>query len=318
MPSKATKAQAADNFSMRFSPGSAVFLVQGVRFRIPKALLQHNSGVLASMFEDAQGSDNDTIQLDDPLEPFEDLVAMLLTPLKSCLNPKLPIASDLKRLLSLFVVLRKYLIDELAGHVKELILPLITPESLPKRLSKHLTAADVIRIAHLVDDLSLAETARCILLDRIWARESSTPPLNILRFGQDLGEKEIIGAAYYQLVLLGRDAWPGLGLSAEEQKILLDGMIHCGERAQRILLSFTQHSSDGEKDPFIGLGKRKLHWFDYVGHVEIIIEVAHQTPVCSRHNYGDQFIALKKEVYSYFIPASTVTTAPPAPAVGGA
>ena len=40
--------------------------------------MQHYSEVLAWMFDETQGSDDDAIRLDDPLEAFRDLVAMLL------------------------------------------------------------------------------------------------------------------------------------------------------------------------------------------------------------------------------------------------
>ncbi|KAF8323422.1 hypothetical protein DL93DRAFT_2162575 [Clavulina sp. PMI_390] len=289
--SDAVEVDPIDNYTMSLAPGSAVFVVQGVRFRIPKALLQQNSEVLAWMFNETRGSDDEAINLDDPLEAFEDLVAMLLNPLESCLNHKLPIARDLRRLLNLLVILRKYLIDKLAAYVLELVEPLIKPKTLPKHLNEHFTTVDIIRIAHHIDDKSLAKTARRIFLDSVWTRQSTIPSIDMLRLGQELSDNEVIGAAYYQILLLGRDAWDGLDLSVDEQKTLLNAMNSCGDKAQRFTLSLADGLAETDRDPLADsccgnahrydssyagnrlsqfctlLGQQKLRWFDYVGRV---------------------------------------------------
>jgi len=89
--------------TMRFSPGSIVFSVQGVLFRvstyrqclpkpfltkihlqrhcgtqIPKALLQQHSEAFSSML-DVSDSRGDKIVLQDSLEAFRDFRAMLFT-----------------------------------------------------------------------------------------------------------------------------------------------------------------------------------------------------------------------------------------------
>ena len=95
--------------TMRFSPGSIVFSVQGVLFRvstcrqyvpkpflikirlqrhcgtqIPKALLQQHSEAFSSML-DVSDSAEDNIVLQDSLDAFRDFRAILFT----CAAPKL-------------------------------------------------------------------------------------------------------------------------------------------------------------------------------------------------------------------------------------
>ncbi|KAF8319916.1 hypothetical protein DL93DRAFT_2224843 [Clavulina sp. PMI_390] len=293
------------DYSVNLAAGSIKLLVQGCHFQIPKSLLQLHSQTFSHMIDSTSAESDEPLELDDPIGPFQDLRAMLFTPLDSCLNPKHSTTQDLSRLLPLIVLLHKYEVVAYEEFVLELIKPLVTKEKLIDSLSERLSPADIVRMANLVGQSSLASTARQILHDSLWEATLKISPFDMLRFGEEFKETRIQGAAYYRIMLMGQSAWQDSRLSEQHRQNLLSGMMKCGAEWQYIFDSFAEERLSASKHPIFhkccwknetssyvsgrrtyvtertrldalwrSLASASLPWYDLVGKVEVVIKVA--------------------------------------------
>ena len=177
----------------------------------------------------------------------------------------------------------------------------------------------------MVDRLEIAEAARQILLDELWGDSTKLPTLacsshETLLYAESIGDKELIGAAYYRLLISG-DV-PG---SSPLRQALDRGMIRCGEEWQKIFNSWGQgktvsgrslwydedrryyhHPSSSEtflSGAWSSIAEASLPWFDVVGKVQCV--------TCWQGNsYCDdggespaeqELARIKEEAYSYFM-----------------
>lgn len=233
--------------------------------------------------------------------------------------------------------MNKYGIKEFEQHLVALIEPLTKPGVLETHLKANLSASDVLRIALKVNQPSMADTARAILLERLWAKESSTSPYETLRLGESLGDKVIIGASYYRILLFGRSSWSSApGLTSDDRRKLMTGMIKCGEEWQ-ILFDALGSPHQGPKHPLIhrdcrsknpsgvkasktqrpvtgslwdNLALRKLPWFDLMGKIDVMIKESPGwgcQPSCSTR-YTSEVETIKNNLYLYFEAEQGITT----------
>jgi len=266
------------------------------------------------------------IELDDPLEAFQDFTAMLLTPLKSCIYPSHPTTKDVGRLLRLLVLCNKYAAREFEEHLVGIVKPLVQEETLPSNLKADLTVTEVLRVANAVDRLELAEAARQILLDELWGDSTRLPTSTCsshetLLFAESIGDEELIGAAYYRLLMSG-----DVPCSSPLRQTLDRGMIRCGEEWQKIFNSWGQgktvsggslwrdegfyRSCPSSSELFLSgvwssISEASLPWFDVVGKVQC----ATYWQAANLDGWYDgrgtptqqELARIKKEVYSYFV-----------------
>lgn len=150
------------------------------------------------------------------------------------MNPTHTTTKDLRRLLNLLVLLNKYDVQEYEEYLVTLIEPLTSQDTLKTHLKEDLSASDVLRISKKVQQPSIAESARKVLLDQIWGKEALTSPYESLLFGEELADNTIIGASYYHILLQGQEAWLTSNLTETHRRNLLAGMIRCGKEWQTI------------------------------------------------------------------------------------
>lgn len=155
--------------------------------------------------------------------------------------------------------MNKYEIKEFEQHLFTLIQPLTGPGVIETHLKANLSASDVLRIAKQVGQPSIADTARSIILARLWAKESSTSPYETLRLGESLDDKAIIGASYYQILLFGWRSWSSVeGLTSDHRRNLTSGMIKCGDEWQ-ILSDSLGNSQNDRVHPMVHQDCRKKY-----------------------------------------------------------
>jgi len=204
---------------------------------------------------------------------------------------------------------------------------------LPSNLKADLTATEVLRVADVVDRPEIAEAARQILLDELWGDSTKPPtpacsPHKTLLFAESIGDKELIGAAYYQLLLSG-----GVPGSSPLRQTLDRGMIRCGEEWQKIFNSWGQgktvsggslccsedHPHSECNDPtervlsgiWSHIAEASLPWFDVVGKVQCATYWQAANRTCWRDEWDmptltltptkQELARIKEEAYSYFM-----------------
>lgn len=220
------------------------------------------------------------------------MLATFPRPLKSCLNPSHPIVKDLKRLLNLLVLVNKYDANEIEDYLIALVEPLTQPSPMETHLNKGLSASDVLRIANRVGRPSIAQSAQTVILDQLWGKNALTSPYETLVFGEELGDKAIIGASYYQILLHGEGNWSTADLTDIHRRNLTVGRLKCGEEWQKIFDSVAGagdhpivNSMDWKDDYYSrpsarivnlwrSLGQSHLPWYDLMGKIEILMGIS--------------------------------------------
>ncbi|KAF8319918.1 hypothetical protein DL93DRAFT_2164109 [Clavulina sp. PMI_390] len=203
---------AESDFTMQLAPESTTFIVHGVRFRIPVALLEHHchSSSLQSVGL-ASSHEHDIVRLGDPLEAFQDFRSMVFVTPDSCLFPGNPIAQDFGRLFNLLVLLHNYHMDTFKDHVITLVAPLATPAALDAYLSSSDPEAcqgeTIYRISAVNEQPAILSGIRDALTDRLWRQDSSVSPYQMLALAFEHDDKKLWGAAYYQIMLQNPTNW---------------------------------------------------------------------------------------------------------------
>jgi len=300
---------------MELLPGSVVFLVEGTHFRIPSALLQQHSEVLASML-DLGKSEDTPIELDDPLEAFCAFRSMLLTPLDSCLIPSHPMSKRLDKLLELLVLCHKYEAHKFEDHVASLVIPLVQTNTLQTNLFACPTISpnNVLQVATVVDRPEIGMAAHNLLTRNLW--RSAHDPHEVLAFAESINDQKLVGTAYYQIMVRGKPE----DLNPSQRQILDRGMIRCGAEWQRVFDSWGQGITlsgeswdSGDKwlhDVWFDLSKARIPWYDVVGKVKKVLShisifelsSMHHTRGRSRKPIMERELArIKMEVYRHFV-----------------
>jgi hypothetical protein len=250
------------------------------------------------------------------------------SPLHSCIHPSHPANEELGRLLRLLVLCNKYGIREFEEHVLTLVKPLSHPDRLPSNLKADLTATEVIRVAILVNQPEIAEGARKILRDEVWGDRTKVPaaiarlPYETLLYAESIGDKDLIGAAYYRLLISGDKA--GSTCTPSLRQTLDRGMIRCGEEWQKIFDSWGRgksaaggpllyceycgHSLSGQ-ERFMSriwslIAEASTPWYDVAGKVRCAMRLEGDPYPCCSRAVGPatrELARIKKEAYSYFM-----------------
>lgn len=242
----------------------------------------------------------------------------MLRPIKSCLNPDHPTRKDLKRLLNLLVLLNKYDAKEFEDYLIPVVEPLTQPSPLRTHLNEALSASDVLRIAKTVNQPSIAKSARTVILDQLWGKDASTSPYETLLFGEELDDKAIIGASYYQILLRGEESWSTPNLTDTHRRNLTAGRLKCGEEWQKIFDTIAgagDHpivdSSYWQDDYYSGsnarfaslwrsLGQSHLPWYDLIGKIEIMMNITGQYNYGYNSGEGSEVYKIKTTLHLYF------------------
>ncbi|KAF8319917.1 hypothetical protein DL93DRAFT_2094399 [Clavulina sp. PMI_390] len=321
--------------SMELEPGDLLLRVDTVDFAIPAALAQLHSEKLRDMLSISTPTVTplvaEPIIIYDSAETVEELRITLMSPLDSFLFQPEKITENLRRSLEFLELLHKYEFDQLEQYVWELVEPMTSKEALPIHLTADLTIWDAFRRGQILDRPGLMHSARAIILERLWAKDPSISPHYLLRFGEDLRDKTIIGAAYYHVVLGGSLAWMKADslVTAQDCQQLSETRTKLAEAWQIMFDSVGQtqaslrqppnviihpccwdpswwisHNSPANRmhDLVTRLGRSKTPYFDLMGKVLAIIQSAQAYPCgtnCSPR-FGTELDALRNSLYSYY------------------
>jgi len=267
----------------------------------------------------------DQIVLQDSLEAFRDFRAMLFTPLESCLNPSHTSASDLKRLLDLLLLCHKYLATKLEDHIVSLITPLTRVDVLASNITDGLTVFKVVEIAKIVNQPEIAANGRALILAELWSGAAKSP-YDALIFGENINDKEVIGAAYYQTLLYRWPMWSlEKRLGDQHRRHIKYGMNRCGEEWQKIFNSWGSLAAQGEalkhenhtgcalqtfwlQSIWVEAAKDKLQWFDVVGKLCAAIRFAAQYDCFAdgRKAMEAELTRVKTNLYALFVPEEAI------------
>lgn len=242
------------------------------------------------------------------------------------MSPSHPSSSDLGRLLELLLLCHKYLAAKLEAHIVAQVTQLTRADVLASNLSKNVTAFRVIEVARIVNQPELATRARALALTDLWSDHSKSP-YEALLFGERMGDKEIIGAAYYQTLLYRWPMWSlDRRLTDQHRRHLKYGMTRCGEEWQKIfdawgILQATkgealEHQNDHKctlQDNWLQgiwqeIAKSKLQWFDVIGKLCVAIQFAAQYDCfdAGRRSMEAEMERIKASLYACFVPEEAI------------
>jgi hypothetical protein len=114
--------------------------------------------------------------------------------------------------------------------------------------------------------------------------------IKALEYGERLGDNEVVGQAYYKILLLGRSVWNDeLNMSANHRQCLKRGFIKLCELCDRIAQlwdsTYKAHQTC-RPDPghasrvWCKIAASKLPSYDVLGRLRCILTVSHSTPTC--------------------------------------
>lgn len=246
-----------------------------------------------------------------------------ISPLESCLNPSHPSASDLGRLLELLLLCHKYLATKLEAHIVSTVARLTRADVISLHLAKGLTAFRVFEIANIVNQPEIATRARGLILSELWSDHHSKSPHDALLFGERMGDKEIIGAAYYQTLLYRWPLWSlDRRLTEQHRRHLKYGMVRCGEEWQKIFDSWGMRNEPVEHQSHSGctlrdswlqgiwqeIAKSKLQWFDVIGKLCAAIQFAAQYDcfAAGRQSMESELERIQGNLYACFVPEEAI------------
>lgn len=241
------------------------------------------------------------------------------------MNPSHPSSSDLGRLLELLLLCHKYLATKLEAHIVSQVTLLTRADVLASNLTKNVTAFRVVEVARIVNQPELASRARALLLADLWSDHTKSP-YEALLFGERMGDKEIIGAAYYQTLLYRWPMWSlDRRLTDQHRRHLKYGMTRCGEEWQKLFDSWGMQAVKGHvlEHPIHPLcplpnywlqgiwqeiAKSKLQWFDVVGKLCASIQFAAQYDCfeAGRQSMENELERIKTNLYACFVPEEAI------------
>ncbi|KAF8313866.1 hypothetical protein DL93DRAFT_1126370 [Clavulina sp. PMI_390] len=232
----------------------------------------------------------------------------------------------------LLVLLNKYQAAVYEEFVWRLIEPKGSTDGLKAHTSSEFNAVEVIRLARKANRQGLAHSAAQVLVEQLWAKDPDLSPFDALLFSDEFGDLALRGAAYYQVMLLGRAGWKESRLSECHRQNLMAGMLRSGDEWQ----SFTRALGDFEKishplihqeclrraqrDDRMGYLPGRLWrdveqsdvlWFDFFGKFDLVVNQVyrsgprHQPGICSRSGdcppqYAKEIGVMKLNLHTWF------------------
>ncbi|KAF8317603.1 hypothetical protein DL93DRAFT_2076683 [Clavulina sp. PMI_390] len=312
-----TRAPSELDASMTHSSGSVVFSVQGVKFKIPKALLQQHSDAFNGMLAMADSGD-EAVVLDDSLEGFRQFRAVLFTPFDSCLaSTETDSIDTINPLLELLLIANKYCMEKIEKLALNKLLSLVVPESLayfPLELRLR-----TLEVAALVHSPELARAPRANLLNVLWCQDApSEVSVELLQLGKRIGDQELASAGYYAVMRSGRSWWSTNDkLDEEDKQRLVDGMFACAEVWQRIhtgwgAFGFGCHTECPRKREVLDASLRIQHyasveWYDVLGKISATVQAnvgVRGSPHCAvaiADRLADVNDEVKRDIGTYFL-----------------
>lgn len=98
------------------------------------------------------------------------------------------------------------MVDDLETYLLSIVTPMTHADVLGTHLTDTLTAWRIVEISSILGQAEIARTARAMILKKLWAGEPSDA-FETLLFGERVGDKEIIGASYYQILVSRSRPW---------------------------------------------------------------------------------------------------------------
>jgi hypothetical protein len=180
----------------------------------------------------------------------------------------------------------------------------------------------ILEIATLVDSDQLARPSRASLL---WSISSRTPGassntldlVEVLTFGKQAHDKEIIGATYYAMMCSGREWWASRdGVDDLDKRRLAEGMMRCAKEWHEIqirwaMTGFGCHLKCAQKRDVLDASlkiqaQRDIAWYDVVGKIDATLwgnSTLKNNVVCEfqiAETIGNVLYRVKSELYDYF------------------
>lgn len=246
------------------------------------------------------------------------------SPMKSCLNPTHEALSDLGRLLDLLLFCHKYVIAELEAHILPIVIPLTTADTLRSHLTAELTAYRLVEISNILSLPEIAATARTMILDDLWSDESQDA-FDALLFGEQMADKEIVGAAYYQILVSRLKPWAFDKRLTEQHRLQLKhGEVRCTLAWNQTFDSWgleTLHPVVSAPGPHIacnlGFSQWWLHnvWVEIARGRYLVCDVVGRIRAACRCTVGydghlgvsppQELEKIKATLYTFFVPEVT-------------
>ena len=184
-------------------------------------------------------------------------------------------------------------------------------------------SVSTLEIATLVGSDQLARPSRASLLWSISSRTSRASDdaaalelVNVLGFGKQAHDKEIIGAAYYAMMCRGRKWWAfHSGVDDSDRRRLAEGMMRCAEEWHEIQINwavngFGCHLKCAQNRDVLDASlkiqaERDLAWYDVIGKIDATLwgNFALKNNPCKAQitdTVGDVLYRIKSELYDYF------------------
>lgn len=251
---------------------------------------------------------------------------------------------------------RAYKATELYTYILPLVKSLTHPDALRANLTNGLTACRISELAQDLNETEIAATARSIVLADLWLDQLELPvlvhswqwlppstnsqsssvhataqdPYNALMYGERMEDKEVIGAAYYQLMLASLS--PGVydeRLTAHQRHCLQRGTLACAVKWQELfdlwgdtLTSELEDHHGYEIERWLhgawrALALRKLANYDVLGKAVEVIRCALRTgiPEETIAQMKQSVDDIKSNLHTLFIcdVATTSTSTPSSP-----
>ncbi|KAF8297757.1 hypothetical protein DL93DRAFT_2161209 [Clavulina sp. PMI_390] len=311
--------------SMESRAMSLPLSIHDVDFLIPECLLEHHSETFFDMLNHSKKDGDAASILEDPLEAFRDLRSILFNPLDSCLFRPDLLTKNLKRALELLEVLNKYGFENYKDYVFQLLEPVLHAGKLEEQLSNEFTVFHVFHIGEITNWPLLKESARSVMLRGLWNRHPSLSPDYLLHFGEDTKDNELIGAAYYQIVLRGKSVWQEMepGVTDVECHHLDDTRAHLAERWQKLFDSIGGGSTEASplyhpccwaEDCYPvpiaarlqalvrGLALSRTPHYDLMGKLQVLISIANEYCDKCSDSYASELAGVRYDLYQYYHP----------------
>lgn len=222
---------------------------------------------------------------------------------------------NLERLLNLLCLCHKYESSVFENNLLATILPITRDAgALTGHLSLTLTPYQVLETACILGHEEVGRGARCIILEEIWG-SSFVPTIEKLRFGERIGDNEIVGAIYYRIMCpaYGTEGTVASVLSeldAHQNENLERGKRKCADKWHAIFDEWGVNAElAGDNSQWLhmtwtALARGHFTPYDIVGRVKAALTVAEQG-YCQSLNFDTELCTqlqnLKSSAHEFFL-----------------
>lgn len=192
--------------------------------------------------------------------------------------------------------------------------PLVEAKTLRSNLTNDLPPSRIVEVAHLINQPRLAFAARSLILENLWETKSEDI-YELLSFGERVGDPEIIGVAYYQILKSSSPWMLDTRLSDKHRRDLQRGRAALVEEWQRIFdawgtgslgnSSYHEETHDAYwlHNVWRGLAAQSVPSFDIINKLSIAAPYAlHRAPLV-KANLNE----VKAKIHTFFIEEPTST-----------